>query len=536
MAKRKSKAWKIVLLFVLFAVIIVGAFLFAQQSLSGFSDGYIPYGNSDVAITNASTCKIVAGSTPNSPAQGQCSPGQFWNLDIQGIYSGSWRGGWSYSGSDSDFSLGMSPGSYGNCGQCSELAGSLISTLNVKSKNFKVDTKINFGGNGNGATGRSVTFFLQGSNGEVFNVVTKDWSGSKYDSGAVYTGTVELQWSILDSGKVQVNYQGMEVGTYNFTSPSVFFGMRESINGGYGGGVTGELFNARWQPVISCTKEMDEISALETFREGNNVGLFSTRYPVQKLCGTIITTPTGVDFSASREIEARLVKGDTLTVPQGSTWTVLYIAKQSPSMPVICKGSDVLAGSTCTDMNGILQVCSKGQTDINTGVCATQPENLVNCSGRYEISTNSCFINPPNQYTQDCTSFGSDYAYNALENACVNHPVQYHDCSKYGVDASYDATKDACITISKNECSDSEGIYVPELGWCINSIPTQAKTEIVNSGTINQQPVNTTSNEVPDTAVIVKEPNPYAIFYWISGILSVVIVFIIIIFFVKKKK
>ena len=311
---------------------------------------------------------------------------------------------------------------------------------NIRGQNFRTEYEftsqpVYTGGQCDFAGGGDGSILIISGTGQTHTLYT--WPGAPGGCNAPATkdiGLFEITPSVINPSIISVAVKGISAGTFDITGwPAVYLSATVTPGDFRTGPSKITLNNPRYQPLLSCVKEPDELLALESFSAGQELGIYSTRYAVQKFClahPVIVTSPTGSGTTA--EPYQTWVEGRTLTVPQDQTWTVFYILKNDGSLPVTC-GEDAydVKLQKCTKVSGIIQICSQGQFDPALGVCVVQPESINICpeGGRYDVSLNLCVFSPPIQMICD------QGTYDSVIGKCLfkppSEPVCYPDATVY---------------------------------------------------------------------------------------------------------
>ena len=179
-----------------------------------------------------------------------------------------------------------------------------------------------------------------------------------------------------------------------------------------------------------CLLQPNQLIAAEMFGEGQVVSQSTLRYPIAQLCSE---HPIKVYEKYSRTFRDRydlftqLKNNDNLIVPSGESWMIFYIIDNNAEIPAICDPTlyyDV-DKKICTDVSGIMTVCSYGQFDPSRGLCVVQADSVTPfCEiGRYDISLNKCIYNPSLYPLCDfCSNLGCNYNY-ATDRCEYNAPL-----------------------------------------------------------------------------------------------------------------
>lgn len=437
---------------------------FGAIQLPTFSDGYIPYGASAVAITPYSVVSNTGSKDYSNP---------YWSVHIDSLGAGS--AAFDQVGSN-DFNLKTGISGSGDGTVFERIV--FTSAENVHNKNFRLEGNYALTGNCD--------------NKNTFVGINEELISLPETSGSSFALRWEPHASNPNLATLTINGLVREV-----SNPSdVRIKLKQGATCLSGETLDGSLniLNPRWQPLFSCTFGQDEMLALETFAAGQQLGIKSFRYEVQKFCRShqvIITSPAG---SAEDTLPYDTwSSGGTLNVPEGQTWTAFYVLKNDGSIPVMCNSTvqayDV-ANGRCRDITpGIIQICSQGQYNPELGLCVIQPSSTIICpeGGRYDVSQNVCIYNPEVQYTCSVGTYDSllmkclyspptatvcptGSSWNPDSGYCESFPLRQIICDPY---YAYDSLLDACVRTPQSSiiCRDG-GTFDANSGLCIIEPPS----------------------------------------------------------------
>lgn len=431
-------------------LVIAGALLYASGgmnqlfSLAGIGDGYIQFAKSAVSLSPP-TCTTFSGDIYGKMES--CDNG-VWKWGKAFYYQSPGTGGnpgsgdtFCYEAMLADFNGATSKDTEAyisaNKNVCSSFTfssinGRLYNSRSLKGLNYKSEFKLDAGSrNGGGATITLVDKpFTPAKSYEIYSM-----GGGSSDNHVYDEGGIEINPGVIAPNLLSVKVKGLDIGQFDITGWEGLYVQYEASVGANWIPVR----NSRYQPLLSCVKEPDELLALESFSAGQELGIYSTRYAVQKFClahPVIVTSPTGSGTTA--EPYQTWTQGGTLTVPQDQTWTVFYIMKNDGSLPTTCgeDAYDVKLGK-CTVVSGLVQICSQGQFDPALGVCVVQPESINLCpeGGRYDTSLNKCVYNPPIQYICEQGTYDSEIG------KCIFTPPSEANCP---TGSQYDPSRNVC--------------------------------------------------------------------------------------------
>jgi len=241
----------------------------------------------------------------------------------------------------------------------------------------------------------------------------------------------------------------------------------------------------------SCPLPEGYMMTAETFQAGDAVSRYSFRYPPVFFCERhpVLVTDALTAASENRiDIYKNLVAGQTMTVPEGQTWTLFYIIKINSQLPIVCEVNDTYynqdTGKCEKIVTGFTYVCSVGQFDPDRGLCTVQGSVETVCElGRYDVSLGKCIWNPPVQalcpdpltqdynvdkgvceYTPDVEAVCQTGYYNEVSGLCEVYPEKSVICPYEN--SAYDPQTDTCVYTPPVENVCEKGIYNPDTGFC----------------------------------------------------------------------
>lgn len=179
-----------------------------------------------------------------------------------------------------------------------------------------------------------------------------------------------------------------------------------------------------------CLLQPNQLIAAEMFSPGITINENTLRYPVAQWCSEHplkVYEKNSRTFTNRYDLFNKLKNQESLTVPSGETWMVFYVIDNNAEIPAMCDPTlyyDV-DKKICTDVSGILTVCSYGTFDPSLGLCLVQADDSEPfCEiGRYDLSLNKCIYNPPLYPLCDfCFNLGCEYNY-ATDRCEYNAPL-----------------------------------------------------------------------------------------------------------------
>jgi len=161
--------------------------------------------------------------------------------------------------------------------------------------------------------------------------------------------------------------------------------------------------NVLYKVPFACGIPDDHMLAMETFGSGSEVDIFSTRYEVKRFCLDHPVIRTSSEYSGSdttAEPYLQWIKGKSLTVPDGETWTMFYIFDNSDGdVLTVCNIDESynVDKERCENEVGIVNLCSEGVYDSTIGACAVTGVDTECSFGRLELrdGLKRCIYNPP---------------------------------------------------------------------------------------------------------------------------------------------
>lgn len=414
---------------------------FLGSIISG--DGFTLYGESSLGITSP-LCDRVEVLTGVTPYIGHhwydfCSSKYWvysWRENVADPYGNGGPSEGSLSGTDS--SLSFSENGDSNPGR--NIIGLAVTKENFNNRLFRADLNVvGFGTSSSGATSGTINVYLV-NDYDVCGNITKtgtlssagDSISSDCEKNKVLTitspnrdspqsGLLEIKPSFLNVGEFGVWYKGQFLSSTTVNYEDIYV-MIEFVGGSqeYGGTPTIQANNIRYQYQFSCELGPNDLLGIETFSgsQTSTLSITDLRYPIKSFClahPVIITSPSGSTTSA--EPYQELIEGNTLNIPPDQTWTIFYVFDNTPGyVPTTCSVEQAynINVGTCQDLGGIVQICSQGVLDPNTGTCTVTAS--VVCPTDYTY----------NEETSQCEKVGTiaqiicptDYTYNSLTNMC----------------------------------------------------------------------------------------------------------------------
>jgi len=294
---------------------------------------------------------------------------------------------------------------------------------------------------------------------------------------------IELKSSKLDYNIVYVFINGEHKETIDLAGEE----LKIAISG-----LDVRLSEIKFKVPFNCKIPENHFLGFETF-SSKQVSLYSMTYAVKSYCldhPVIITSATEKGSTATAEPYQKFVQGETLYIPEDQTWTIFYVFENDGTIPVVCKLGDAydVKRGMCTNVTGIVHICSEGQFDPSLGLCVVQAKSKIICdAGRYDIAQDVCIYNPPIQnicekgtfipetgkceYKPDTEAQCGDYTYNPLRDICEAFPLKTIICEP---NFAYNAVTDKCerYVISDILC---DGVYDSATGKCTKEVEADIK-------------------------------------------------------------
>lgn len=199
---------------------------------------------------------------------------------------------------------------------------------------------------------------------------------------------------------------------------------------------------------------------------------FCTKHPV------LVTDPAGQQTKLITEPYTDLVRGESVTVPEGETWRLYWtIDKTGVDTSIVCEeGTYNKEEDTCKVTPGITHVCRDDAVwNPQEGACVVTPETKTICEqGRYEADIDKCVYNPP--VTVDCDR-GSC---NPDTEKCVYTPETQVDCEQ----GTYSADLEKCLYEPGVEETCDTGEYNSTTEMCEVTAPVE---QVCEQGEYNAQ-------------------------------------------------
>lgn len=290
--------------------------------------------------------------------------------------------------------------------------------------------------------------------------------------------TIDIMSSKLNSSQAVVSLNSVKKCDLDLSvTKELKFSMSTSSGANYNGFYYADISpifisDVLYKIPLSCELAPGELLAVESFAGPKTLTVESFRYPVSHFCidhEVVRTGPGGSDETAEPYLD--WIAGKSVSIPEDQTWSVYYIFDNSQNLvPTMCNLDQVynLQTEGCTDITGVVQVCSEGiwdavsgtcavtigatevceaggvwnednrrcevtlpssgvcpeNTTLNAGVCEYVPETVSICeNGRFDVELLKCVFNPP---IQEVCSEGT---LNEETGACEIQLVLSHECS-----------------------------------------------------------------------------------------------------------
>lgn len=258
-----------------------------------------------------------------------------------------------------------------------------------------------------------------------------------------------------------------------------------------------------WKPVFGCQQGPQDLLGMETLNAGDTISLYSTRYPVKRLCYEhlpILTKAGQTGSTVSPKIYNDLAQGLTYEVKSDETITLFYIFYNDGSIKMTCENEAYdFNNNRCTNLTGVVYFCSAGTFDPAVGSCVVTPEQKIWCEyGRYDTAQMKCIYNPPIQAVCETGDYNSisgkcewkpavepvcgDATYNPLTKMCEVFPIKTIICEP---GFAYNAITDKCEKYVDSEIKCINGTYTD--GKCIKEVEPTINN-ICKQGVLYQNP------------------------------------------------
>jgi len=294
--------------------------------------------------------------------------------------------------------------------------------------------------------------------GDEIITVTPFTPSTVYSGSVPTTTTIEMFSSKLDSNIADIHINGVYDRTVDFTGVD-----KVNIKFTVVKGDTLVIDRFAYKIPFSCQQGPEELLGLETFVGPRTLSIYDLRYGPTKFCvdhPAILTRESEAGSTTSAEIYQRLARGEVMNIPEGDTWTVMYIFYNDGSIGQVCDEETFdITRNKCTNLTGITYFCSEGVWDSEKGTCLVTPGIEEECEiGRYDIDQDVCLYNPPEQALCEIGN------YNSQTELCEYRPQTGISCD---LDYFYDSNIDLCVKepLAKINCPANYS-FNPISGYC----------------------------------------------------------------------
>ncbi len=354
-------------------------------SVTQYSDGFLPYGESPNGITGLNKdIAIVNGDDKFSSAT-------YWNITRQVFWDYQWTQTANFEGND--FELTSYPESGGN-------NRAAITTWITNEDFSERDFKAKLIGISGGCLGTpkygvgtvSMLITLVQPNGNRVEVMNYGFPITDYadlnlqispspisEKVKIYTnGELTNTLSVSGDYRIEIAFtqsRGSTCGQSNaFNAPSY-----------------AKIKNAAYKSQYGCTINPDEQYYARVYKEGQTLALEDfSRFSKFCLDENPAKLYTNAGSAKNTEILELLINGEELTVPTGQIWSIEYIGKK-PSFGTSCEdGTAFLENQqTCVARTLLTLQCATGSTfDSEAGICTTETAPAPYITGTIETHQN----------------------------------------------------------------------------------------------------------------------------------------------------
>lgn len=163
-----------------------------------------------------------------------------------------------------------------------------------------------------------------------------------------------------------------------------------------------------WVDSSYCMLPSGTLVVSEPFKSGALVSKDRLRYPSKAFCSKfpilkVKGLATEQRMDASLIEYDKILKGETLVVPEGEVWNLFYVIEANPTIDLVCEAGNVwnTEKKICEKfITGFVYVCPSGAIlDESRGTCSVQGTEEIVCEkGFYSKEKNACIYNPPLNY------------------------------------------------------------------------------------------------------------------------------------------
>lgn len=200
----------------------------------------------------------------------------------------------------------------------------------------------------------------------------------------------------------------------------------------------------------SCPLESGRYLTAQTFTENQQINSGSFAYQPNYFCSRhgVIKTQLATQRSVeSTEELKQIIAGQTLTVPDGETWTFFYVPNTTVDLPIKCEEGDYYDTGTqkCIQLvSGFVYVCTDPTTNLIGNQCVKEADLTIICPNDQDPIDGKCYI-------YGTPTIVCPTGYTQIGDECHKQGTTVTDCPE-----GYDLRDGACYIEGKNiiECPD----------------------------------------------------------------------------------
>ncbi len=439
---------RIILTIGIFLIFIVAlscfiVLFFVQGTTIGTGDGFTLFGSTlqvtDLKFTYEDNPYIYYGSTPRFAGTKYKWDSKYWLID----YEGATDSLFDKSSTDENIIINANGKWYKDYKTPQYYAYTINALLKVpiNDKKIRIDLESSFVCYGRSAKTQLVigntNIDIGGCNGRTTsysNVLIETIPNIFDEKTEVYVGGILKHVINKTDDKTY-----LKIVTYNQYEDST----------GYSSSAKTMIKNVRYQPLLSCIKDSQDLLAQQSFTGGSEVSLDKFRFPVKQFCYShpvIIIKGDTSGIDESYYIIEKLINGVTLKVPEDEIWTIQYIFDNSDGLvSTICPSGELLdENGVCKKQAGLVLAFTQGTLNTNTSTFTIEPkticENIVGAKAIWDEDTKTCKI--PQPVINYCTE----------ENGCVLLVSKICENSNL----KYDSVTQSCISDVKIDVTKGE--------------------------------------------------------------------------------
>ena len=215
--------------------------------------------------------------------------------------------------------------------------GAWIPTVTIKKDIKRIDFKFDLAVAFQGEIGQEGAIYA--NIGIKLNDINTHSVSIPLQQNMVYdTFTVETKSHLLDKNLIDVYVKGVYINTFNITDEEINLKIVSSFGGAYGTNLYMLLDNIKFRVKFNCEISPDEMLVTEIYNSGETIQMDNKQRVspdgciVESFCRkhpAFIITSTGSTSDEGDEIYESMTDGYSLTVPEGETWQLFFIAKKT---------------------------------------------------------------------------------------------------------------------------------------------------------------------------------------------------------------